>query len=243
MIENNKFREIITGIVREEIKVAAEETDNIIAEIVRAELIPGLRAAIRESIAKELGCAASDEHATFEGRSKEEIKTAVSPGDLPPQKAAAEEVEATIDARDDQGLYLYGLADTNVSARLGKVGIDGCEVYTIPHEGISAIVHNSPLEPYKSDDDETVKIWVKTHQQVLDIAAERFGNIMPFGFDTIITPKDNATAKDALKKWLSDEHEEIMRKMDRIKGKMSMESRYFTSLLCLARRLKKRARR
>jgi len=112
-----------------------------------------------------------------------------------------------------------------------------------PHEGISAIVHNSPLEPYKSDDDETVKIWVKTHQQVLDIAAERFGNIMPFGFDTIITPKDNATAKDALKKWLSDEHEEIMRKMDRIKGKMSMESRYFTSLLCLARRLKKRARR
>lgn len=88
-----------------------------------------------------------------------------------------------------------------------------------PHEGISAIVHNSPLEPYKSDDDETVKIWVKTHQQVLDIAAERFGNIMPFGFDTIITPKDNATAKDALKKWLSDEHEEIMRKMDRIKGK------------------------
>jgi len=135
MIENNKFREIITGIVREEIKVAAEETDNIIAEIVRAELIPGLRAAIRESIAKELGCAASDEHATFEGRSKEEIKTAVSPGDLPPQKAAAEEVEATIDARDDQGLYLYGLADTNVSARLGKVGIDGCEVYTILMKG------------------------------------------------------------------------------------------------------------
>jgi len=231
MTENDEFKEIIAGIVREEIKAVAEEINNIIAEIVRAELMPGLRAAIRESIAKELGCAASggqpasdgcaasDEHAMFDRRSKEEIETAVSSGELPPQKATAEEVEAAIDARDDQGLYLYGLADTNVSAMLGKVGIDGCEVYTIPHEGISAIVHNSPLEPYKSDDDETVKIWVKTHQRVMDLAAERFGNVMPFSFDTIITPKDNATAKETLKRWLSDEHEEILKKMDRIKGK------------------------
>ena len=162
---------------------------------------------------------ASDEHATFEGRSKEEIETAVSSGELPPQKATAEEVEEASDAGDDQGLYLYGLIDTSVSARLGKIGIDECEVYTIPYDGISAIVHNSPLEPYKSDNDETVKIWVKVHQRVMDVAAEKFGNIMPFSFDTIISPKDNATAKDALMRWLSDEHEEILRKMDKIKGK------------------------
>ena len=59
MIENDEFRELIARIVREEIKVIAQETNNIIAEIVRTELIPGLRAAIRESIAKELGCAVS----------------------------------------------------------------------------------------------------------------------------------------------------------------------------------------
>ena len=99
------------------------------------------------------------------------------------------------------------------------IGIDECEVYTIPHEGISAIVHDSPLEPYKSDDDETVKAWVKVHQRVMDAAAERFGNIMPFGFDTIISPKENATAKDALEMWLSDEHEELLRKLEKIKGK------------------------
>lgn len=230
MTENDEFREIIAEIVREEVKAVAEEINNIIAEVVRAEFIPGLRAAIRESIAKELGCAvsggqsaseecaASDEHA-FEGRSKEEIETAVSPGELPSQKATSEEVEETIDAGDDQGLYLYGLIDTSVSAMLGKIGIDECEVYTIPYDGISAIVHNSPLEPYKSDKDETVKAWVKVHQRVMDVAAERFGNLMPFGFDTIILPKDNATAKDALMRWLSDEHEEILRKMDKIKGK------------------------
>ena len=188
MIENDEFRELIARIVREEIKVIAQETNDIIAEIVRTELIPGLRAA-------------------------------VSSGELPPQKATAEEVEEASDTGYDQGLYIYGLIDKSVSARLGKIGIDECEVYTIPYDGISAIVHNSPLEPYKSDDNEDVKIWVKTHQQVLDIAAERFGNIMPFGFDTIIAPKDNATAKDALMRWLSDEHEEILRKMDKIKGK------------------------
>ncbi|MGD0954065.1 MAG: GvpL/GvpF family gas vesicle protein [Methanotrichaceae archaeon] len=225
MIENDEFRELIARIVREEIKVIAQETNNIIAEIVRTELIPGLRAAIRESIAKELGCAvsgrqfASDGCATFEGRSKEEIETAVSSGALPPQKATSEVVEETIDAGDDQGLYLYGLTDTSVSASLGKIGIDECEVYTIPYDGISAIIHNSPLEPYKSDNNETVKVWVKVHQRVMDVAAERFGNVMPFGFDTIISPKDNATAKDELMRWLSDEHEEILRQMDKIKGK------------------------
>jgi hypothetical protein len=239
MTENDEFREIIAGIVREEIKAVAEEINNIIAEVVRAEFTPGLRAAIRESIAKELGCAvsggqaaseecaASGEHATFEGRRKEEIETAVSPRKLPPQKAMSEEVEEIIDAGDDQGLYLYGLTDTGISVSLGKIGIDGCEVYTIPHEGISAIVHNSPLEPYKSDDNEDVKIWVKTHQRVLDIATERFGNIMPFGFDTIILPKDNASAKDALMNWLSDEHDDILKKMDKIKGKKEYGGQIF----------------
>ncbi|MFB3764037.1 MAG: GvpL/GvpF family gas vesicle protein [Methanotrichaceae archaeon] len=231
MIDNSKFRELIAGMVREEIKAMAEETNNIVADVVKAELMPGLRAAIRESIAKELGYAKSDgksesyvnaasnECATFEGRGKEKAEKAVSSGELSLQASTAMEAKETIDAGDDQGLYLYGLADTSVSARLGKIGIDGCEVYTIPHEGISAIVHNSPLEPYKSDDNETVKIWVKAHQLVMDTAAERFGNIMPFSFDTIIVPKDNATSKEVLQRWLSDEHDEIMRKMDKIKGK------------------------
>lgn len=231
MIDNSKLREIIVGIVREEIKAVAEETNNIVAEVVKAELIPGLRAAIRDSIAKELGCAtsgeqnesyvnaASNENAIFDRRDEEEIEKAVSSGELSLQASTAKEAKDTVDAGDYQGLYLYGLADTSVSARLGNIGIDGCEVYTIPHEGLSAIVHNSPLEPYKSDDNETVKIWVKAHQRVMDTAAERFGNIMPFSFDTIIAPKDNATSKEVLQRWLSDEHEEIIRKMDKIKGK------------------------
>ena len=41
--------------------------------------------------------------------------------------------------------------------RLGAIGIDGSEVYTIPYGDISAIVHSCSAEPYRSTDDETVR--------------------------------------------------------------------------------------
>ncbi len=236
MIEKDEFRELIAGIVREEIKMVAEETNDLIAEVVREELIPVLRSAIRDSIEKEMRCAASDEqHASDEHAACKENDAPLANH----QTLTCDDTEKTIKAGDGQGLYLYGLADTSVFERLGKIGIDGCEVYTIPHEGLSAIVHNSPVEPYKSDDDEIVKRWVKTHQQVMDIAAERFGNIMPFSFDTIIMPKDNATAKETLMGWLSSEHEEIMKKMDRIKGKKEYGVQIFYTPSVVSERIEK----
>ncbi|RZN66132.1 MAG: GvpL/GvpF family gas vesicle protein [Candidatus Methanolliviera hydrocarbonicum] len=242
MTEKDKFRELIARMVREEIEAIAEETKRTIAETVRAELIPGLRAAIRELITKEL------ESVTFELDSKEERETTVSSEDFQPQMAIAEEAEEvigvegererevivssensppqmTMAAEDvvevgaDQGLYLYGFADVNVSTSLGKIGIEGSEVYTVPYKGISAVVHNCLLEPYKSDDDETVKNWVKMHQHVMDVATEKFGTVIPFGFDTIIAPENSITAKDTLKKWMSDEFDDLMKKMGRLRGK------------------------
>jgi hypothetical protein len=232
MTNNEELREAIAGIVREEIRAAAKEMNDIIAEVVREELVPGLRTAVRESIVKELGCTISDVHLAAEENAVHDdfVKPDLVPiaeivianqQNVTEECALSDELsnEKTVDAGYDQGLYLYGLIDTSISARLGNIGIDECEVYTIPYDSISAIVHDSPLEPYKSDNDETVKAWVKVHQKVMDAAEEKFGNIMPFGFDTIISPKDNATAKEALMRWLSDEHEEILRKMDKIKGK------------------------
>lgn len=217
----DELREIVAEIVREEIKAMAKEMNNIIAEVVREELVPGLRTAVRESIAKELGYASSDAHPPTEVNAADDDLVTPERQTVPPACALSDvsNKEKAIDADYDHGLYLYGLIDTSISATLGKIGIDECEVYAIPHDGISAIVHDSTLEPYKSDDDETVKAWVKVHQRVMDVAEEKFGNIMPFGFDTIISPKDNATAKEALMRWLSDEHTEILTKMDKIKGK------------------------
>jgi len=139
------------------------------------------------------------------------------------EAAATREAEPTIttEAGEDQrsGLYLYGIADASVQAELGEIGIEKTEVYTIPYKELAAIVHDSLLEPYKSDDGEVVKGWVETHQHVLDIAEEKFGTVIPFGFDRIIKPEANASAKDVLSKWMAKEFDRLKEKMEKIRGK------------------------
>jgi len=127
----------------------------------------------------------------------------------------------TTDAGSDQGLglYLYGIADADVKTELGRIGIEENAVYTIPYSGLSAIVHDSPLEPYKSDDEEVVKGWVTTHQHVLDIAEEKFGTVIPFGFDRIIKPEGEVPARDVLNKWMAEEFDSLKDKIERIRGK------------------------
>ncbi|MBC8522114.1 MAG: GvpL/GvpF family gas vesicle protein [Methanomicrobia archaeon] len=228
MSEKDKLRGIIAKIVREEIEAMTREAKGEIRAIVRAELFPGLRSAVRESITKEL------ESATFEYgykvESEEEISAPVEEVASQPQAVMAkEEAESEIEpimAREMEvggeqglGLYLYGIADANAQTELGEIGIEGTEVYTIPYKGLSAIVHNCPLEPYKSDDEEVVKGWVKTHQHVLDVAEDNFGTVIPFSFDMIIKPGDNATAEEAMKKWMSEEFDGLREKMAKIRGK------------------------
>lgn len=55
----------------------------------------------------------------------------------------------------------------------------------------------------------------------MDVATENFGTVMPLGFDTIIAPEDGTvTAIETLKKWISDNYEDLMRKMEIIRGRM-----------------------
>ncbi|MDI6885354.1 MAG: GvpL/GvpF family gas vesicle protein [archaeon] len=218
--ENDKLKEIIVKIVREEIEVMVREAKEEIKEIVRTELFPMLRSAVRESISREL----------------EEVA-------YQPQRAVAkEEAEEsddeptiTIEAGGDQrlGLYLYGIADAkaltglagswgrapHAQTELGQIGIEENAVYTIPYKELSAIVHDCPLEPYNSEDEEVVKGWVKTHQHVLDVAEEKFGTVIPFGFDRIIKAEDRASAKEVLNKWMSEEFDNLKKMMEKIRGK------------------------
>jgi len=118
----------------------------------------------------------------------------------------------------EKGRYLYGVAASERAVRLGPMGIDGCDVYTIPCEDFCAIVHDCPTEPYQSTDDETVKRWVSAHQGVLDEAKERFGTVIPFGFDTILQPGDKATSPDqVVKDWLNGDYERLQTIMGKIK--------------------------
>jgi hypothetical protein len=118
-----------------------------------------------------------------------------------------------------KGRYVYGVAAWSKEVRLGSIGIEGSEVYTIPYEDISAIVHDCSTEPYQSADDETVKNWVRTHQGVLDAANAQLGIVIPLGFDTILQPKDAASSDQVVREWLKEEYERLHTVMRKIEGK------------------------
>jgi len=119
----------------------------------------------------------------------------------------------------NQGRYLYCVAESGVETSLGKIGIDSQEVYTIPFMDLCAVVHRCPPEPYKSEDNEVVKRWVMAHERVVETVGERFGNVLPAGFDTIIKSEEDVTAEENIKKWLKQAQPSLKEKMNKIRGK------------------------
>lgn len=118
----------------------------------------------------------------------------------------------------------------NVS--LGKKGIDGAEVYGIPSNGLYALVHDCPEEPYKSEDLEIVKKWVLAHQSVVEAASERFGTVVPFSFNTIIK---NGSA--GVEGWLKSDSEMLNRKLAGLDGKLEFGVQLFLEREAAAREL------
>ena len=132
-------------------------------------------------------------------------------------KAPAQESGTTAQAK---GRYVYGIANGKDTIRLGQIGIEDNDVYTIPYQELCAIVHNCHPEPYQSQDDEAVKGWVKAHQGVLDEAKKVLDTIIPLGFDTILQPKDDATSPDqVVRDWLKEDYDRLRTLMEKIKDK------------------------
>jgi hypothetical protein len=135
--------------------------------------------------------------------------------------AAAEELAKEPGAvTQRKGRYVYGIAASGKEVRLDSIGVDGSAVYTIPYQDICVIVHNCPVEPYESNDDEIVKGWVKLHQAILDEAKERFSTVIPLGFDTILKPKDDVTSSDqVVREWLKEDYDRLHTLIRKIEGK------------------------
>ena len=132
-------------------------------------------------------------------------------------ESLSEELEPTIQS---EGRYVYGIAATGKKVKLGPIGIDSSDVYTIPYRDLCAIVHNCTAEPYQSKNEDTVKSWVIAHQGVLDEAKEQFGTVVPLGFDTILHPKDNMTPIDqVVKDWLKEDYSRLWSMIERIQCK------------------------
>ncbi len=117
------------------------------------------------------------------------------------------------------GMYIYCVADSGKSISIGNNGIEGNEVYTIPYLNISAVVHNCPAKPYISEDEKVVKEWVMTHEKVIETASEKFGTILPLGFDTIVKGNENISANKNVKKWLRENYENLVEKIEKVMGK------------------------
>ena len=116
------------------------------------------------------------------------------------------------------GLYLYCVADSPERASLGRIGLEGAEVFTIPWRNLCAVVHRCPAEPYQSKDRVVVENWVLTHQKIVDTAWERWGTVLPSTFDTIVQGKDDGDAEQTVKEWLTEEYDSLKARVARLRG-------------------------
>lgn len=221
------IREIIEQIVRQEIRSALVDSEDIVKEAVKTLLLPELRAATRDAISRVV------EDMVKEAPKIEETSP-LSASITPQESAGIQETElvappeAEISAssevgacpkRDNDGKYLYCVAEGSERISLGKIGIEGNEVYTIPYKDFCAVVHNCPAEPYKSEDNEVVKSWIMAHQKVVNIAWEKFGTVLPLGFDTIIQGNEDTDPDENMKNWLREDYESLREKMEKVRGK------------------------
>lgn len=134
--------------------------------------------------------------------------------------------------------YTYGVASSGCAASLGRIGIDGNEVYTIPYGELCAIVHDCPAEPYRSGDSDTVKKWVTIHQSVLDEAKTRFCSVIPMSFDTILQPRDaGVSPEQTVKDWLSTDYECLQSIMQKIIGRDEYGVQIFYELGAIGKRI------
>ncbi len=138
-------------------------------------------------------------------RIPEDIGSAV-PGDQPDFDSVA------------VAIYLYGVAESRENTRFGPVGISDTEVYTIPSDGLLAIVQDCLPEPYVSQDEEQVKHWLFTQQKVLDLAQERFGTVLPMGFNTIIHAEGEQPV-ETVRHWLAGESTRLRQIFELVRGK------------------------
>ena len=122
--------------------------------------------------------------------------------------------------REEAGRYVYGVVVCDRVVGLGWMGIDGCQVYTLPHRDISAIVHSCPARPYQSADSRVVEGRVKAHRGVLDIARRKFGTVVPVDFDTIVRPGGvGISPEQAVTDWLACDYERLQALIKKIEGK------------------------
>ena len=136
-----------------------------------------------------------------------------------------------------KGRYLYCIVEGSERVDLGSIGIEDSRVYAIPYKDLCAVVHNCFAEPYRSDDEEIVKHWVVAHQDVVDAAWERFGTVLPIGFDTIIRGSEGADPEENMRNWVREDYENLKAKLKKLRGKAEYGVQVFWDSKVMAQKL------
>ena len=258
------MKEIMKKMVQQEIKHILAENEPSIKEMVRASLLPQIRAVIRNEIRNTLSNlmepdseALKREALIQENPHAQSIESEI-PESTPPATPEHPAIHHTAggqicnshlsplnepqardggQAKSKIGLYLYCIAEGARETTFGAMGIEENQVYAIPFGELSAIVHDCSAEPYHSDDHDKVKAWVLTHQKVVDAAWERFGTVIPMGFDTIICGKEDADPKENIKKWIEADYDNLSSKMGKIRNNAEYGVQVFWETSILAKRI------
>ncbi len=131
-----------------------------------------------------------------------------------------------------EGRYLYCIAEGTAPASLGRIGIEGSEVYSVPFKDLCAVIHDCPAEAYRSENQEKMVSWAVTHQQVVEEAWKGSGTVIPVRFGTIVKG-----SIDELKGWLNDNYEGLRKSMERFREKEEYGIQVFWNADIVADRL------
>ncbi len=115
------------------------------------------------------------------------------------------------------GLYVYCIVPGAHVCEWPGAGLDGAHVFTVASSDLSAVVHACSAEPYAGRD-EQVRAWVSTHAAVVELAWERWGTVVPMGFDVIVKAAAGRTARENVLAWLADNRERLHAKLEELEG-------------------------
>ncbi len=120
---------------------------------------------------------------------------------------------------DGEARYLYCVAASCGEQNLGDIGIAGNGVYTISCMGLAAVVHDCHGEAFEHGDNDGMKACLLVHQRVVQIAAERFGTVLPLGFGKIITGDEHKKPEEKVADWLKSSYKDLEIKLKKVEGK------------------------
>ncbi len=119
----------------------------------------------------------------------------------------------------EKGLYLYCIIKNNLKEDLSLNGIKGEKIYSIIFNELAVIVSSCDQEQLSLNDTQMASQFLLTHHAVIDYIFDKYENIVPFSFGTIMIGKEGKTAQQNLYKWLENQSDMLQEKLKKLEGK------------------------